>query len=309
MTSDPLADTLVSELDEALALLDGYRRDGAGVVPEPLPSLLQQCEALCAEFAPPEPVRCLHHLACSGGTRIAQTVAALPNVVLLDGIDPLSRLDMARPGDRPRFAPSDVILALKHAARPADADLIVGTFRASIASAAARLERRGLRMVLRAHSHSQFCTLEEAAARPTVRDMLRDTVPTLSLLTVRHPLHGMRDLRLTGRDHFRPSSLEEYCRRVTAFLDRHDDCPILRSEDFEADPEAGLDRICHHLALPRDPLALELGHATRLGEEDAAADQEAEPDTPPDAEMPKDLEAERGTIVYTTLCERLGYEP
>lgn len=307
MTSDPLAATLVSELDEALALLDGYRKDDAGVVPEPLPSLLQQCEALCADFAPPEPVRCLHHLACSGGTRIARTIAALPNVVLLNEIDPLSRLGMARPGERPRFAPSDVIHALKHAARPADRDVLVETFRASIASAAARLEQRGLMMVLRAHSHSQFCTLQEAAARPTVRDMLRDTVPTLSLVTIRHPLHNMRDLRKTGRDHFRPSSLEEYSHRVTEFLDRHDECPILRSEDFAADPEAGLDRICRHLALPHDGLAVELGRFSGLRGEAAQADQET--DMAARGDVPGDLEAERDAIAYTRLCERLGYEP
>ena len=214
MRSDQTADALADDLREALALLEDYRQDGAGSVPDPLPSLLEQCQALCQDFAPPEPVRSLHHLACSGGTLISKCIAALPNVVLLSEIDPLSRMEVAGPGQRPRFVPTDVIHALNHATRKIDDDLRIAAFRASIDSLLTGLERRGMRMVLRDHSHSQFFTNVDHAARPTVLDILEGAFPTRSLTSVRHPLDCYLSLLKNGWTGFEPVSLEEYSRRM-----------------------------------------------------------------------------------------------
>lgn len=295
--SDQRNAALAAEIDEVLGLLDDYRQDADCTASDPLPRLLEQCKTLCRDLPSPEPVRCLHHLACTGGSVIAETVAALPSVVLLPDIDPLSRLDIARPGARPRFAPSDVIHALKHAPRKVDDAVIVETFRSSIACAATSLERRGQVMVLSEHSHSQFCTVLDPESRPTLREMLRGSVPTLSLVSVRHPLDSLVCLRARGWGHFMPSSLEEYSRRATAFLDRHEGCAILRYEDFRADPAASLTRICEILSLPHAQIALD--HLP--GDNGHGA--------PSRPEIPPDLEAERHSAVYAGLCERLDYEP
>ena len=72
-SSDPAIAALAADLDDALHLLQEYHSsDSAGpTVPEPLPSLLEQCESLSAGFAPPEPIRSIHHLACAGGSLIS----------------------------------------------------------------------------------------------------------------------------------------------------------------------------------------------------------------------------------------------
>lgn len=307
MGSELVSASLAAELDEALSLLQDYREEGRKSSPEPLPSLLEQCVSLCEQIAPPEPVRCLHHQACTGGTLLSKCIAALPNTILLSEIDPLSSLGVAGPGEKPHFAPSDLILALKHASRKVDREVIIAAFHASMESVVEALERRGLRIVLRDHSHSQFCTHVDAARRPTVREMLKDNFPVRSLVSVRHPLDSFLSLRNRGWIHFNPDTLPEYSLRVTAFLDRHEDCPLVRYEDFVHDPQQHLERICDYLTLPFEPLAIDLISAIRVsGDSGRSSPLISER---PRRAVPEEVETERRSRSYTELCERLGYNP
>lgn len=308
MTAAPRADTLAEEIDEALALLSDYRQPGDGAVPaDPLPSLLQEARALCADFPPAEPVRTLHHFACTGGTLLAKCIASLPNVILLSEIDPLSRLGVIRPDRKPAFAPTDLFLPLLQSLHGVSDSVIVGAFQAAIAATTAGLARHGQRLVLRDHSHSQFCTAADADQRPTLHDMLHQSGPVLSLVTVRHPLDSFIGLDRNRWAHFQPFTLEEYSRRYLRFLDRHAQLPVLKYEDFVQDPATGLQRICTVLALPYTPLALDLisamplsGDSGRAGAVIAPRERRPVPDV---------IEAQRNAAGYTGLCQRLGYEP
>ncbi|WP_071675498.1 sulfotransferase [Nioella nitratireducens] len=307
MGSDLVSDVLATELNEALSLLEDYRQEGGGAGSEPLPSLLEQCEALCQGIAPPEPIRSIHHLACTGGTLMSKCIAALPNVVLLSEIDPLSRMVNAKPGEQPRFAPTDLINALNHANRKIDDGVIRDAFRASVDSILTGLSRRGLRMVLRDHSHSQFCTEADAAARPTVHDMLTAAFPTLSLVSVRHPLDSFLSLQKAGWTHFKPVTLAEYSRRATDFLDRHDGCRIVRYEDFVSDPQGQLERMCDYLALPYEAFAIDLIGAIRITGDSGRSSPAIGPR--PRRPVPEEIEAERRSAAYERLCARLEYDP
>lgn len=307
MVSDITTDVLAGELADALALLEDYRQDGANAVAEPLPSLLEQCQALCEDFSPPEPVRSFHHLACSGGTLISKCIAALPNVVLLSEIDPLSRMELAKPGEKPRFAPTDLIHALNHAGRKIDDDIRIAAFRASIDSVLTGLERRGMRLVLRDHPHSHFHTGADHTARPTVLEILSAAFPTLSLVSVRHPLDTYLALANSGWINFEPATLEEYSLRTMAFLDRHRSSPLVKYEHFIADPEGQLERICEILSLPYEPLAIHMIGAIRISGDSGRSSPVigARPRRP----IPEGIEAQRGSEAYTALCEKLDYEP
>jgi len=120
---------LQKSLEDALDLLQDY--NSGQLLPdrsiEPLPSLLEQCEALCSRVPDPEPVRSLHHFACTGGTVIAKSVALMPNVTLLSEIDPLSTLALPKEGQI-TFAPSDIIYAARTALRPVDEQIVERMF-------------------------------------------------------------------------------------------------------------------------------------------------------------------------------------
>jgi hypothetical protein len=307
MTASKIAESLSHELKEALALLEDYRQEDVGTDSEPLPSILDECLALSSEFQPPEPIRSFHQLACSGGTMISKCIAALPNVVLLSEIDPLSRMEVAKPGEKPRFAPSDVIHALNHATRKIEDSIRIAAFRASIDAVVTGLEKSGMRMVLRDHSHSQFFTDVDASARPTVLEILKQAFPTVSLISVRHPLDCFLGLSSNGWTHFKPFTLEEYSLRATQFLDFHDSCARLRYEDFVEDPQGQLERICDILALPFEPLAIDMIGAIRISGDSGRSSTTIS--ARPRRAVPEEIEKQRASGAYVALCERLDYAP
>ena len=181
---------VLDEVIELIAQLEGFYREYPALADQgnPLPSLLDQCEALCleAEIRVREPVRTVHHFACTGGTLISKCVAALPNVVILNEIDPLSK--HVQPPNFKAFAPRDLISDLHHSIRPISADDIGEVFAASVVKLRDLCERQGRRVVMRDHALSQYCTTEDYKRRPTVRAMLQRVLPLRSIVTVRHPL-------------------------------------------------------------------------------------------------------------------------
>ena len=297
-------------LEDALALLREHGPTGDAAPPaEPLPSLLERCEALVAEAASagPEPLRTVHHFACSGGTLICRCIAALPNTVLLSEIDPLSTNRTAEPGGA-RFAPTDLILQLRQSRHPVDPAMLVAVFRAGLDRLHGLLAAEGRHLVLRDHPHSRFCTDVDAAARPGLRDMLRPDHRLLSVVTVRHPLESFLSLEAADWVHFSPATLEDYARRYHAFLDDHADLPVIRYEEFLADPETVLSGICARLALPFDRLALTLQAGLVLTGDSGRAGGTIAPR--PRRPIPEPLRAQMtDSPSYEQLCTRLDYDP
>src|SRR3546814_2716507 len=81
---------LVATLDEAVDLLEDFSSGNrAGAAREQdLGSLVEQCMALCAapQLRNTEPVRIVHHFACTGGTMLCKCIAARPNTQLLSEV-------------------------------------------------------------------------------------------------------------------------------------------------------------------------------------------------------------------------------
>ncbi|WP_103332933.1 sulfotransferase [Pseudotabrizicola formosa] len=306
MTRPPSTRKLAADLNDALDLLAEYRgtADHAGGT-EPLPSLLAQCVALCDGFAEPAPIRSLHHFACTGGTLLSRCVAALPNTVLMSEIDPLSRIKLGP--KYLKFAPNDVLLALLRAEERVDQSVIVAAFQSAIATTVAALDRRGQRLVLRDHPHSQFCMAIDHSTRPTVYEMLAQCCTVKALVTVRHPLDSFIALDAHWWHDFSPFTLDEYSERYTAFLTRHAGLPMLRYEEFVADPQAGLERICRYLDLTFDPLALDLIGAIQISGDSGRTGNTIAPR--PRRPVPPQIEAQRGDPRYIQLCAQLGYDP
>lgn len=299
---------LLFSIEETLSLLE-KTRDGApdGPVPEePLPSLLRDCEAACAalDAAVPEPVRTVHHFACSGGTILSRCIAAMPNTVLLSEIDPFSTLAQSKV----QFSPRDLLQQSQTGLRQLDDTGVAETFLASVGAMYKANSRTGRRLVIRDHTHSHFCTGVDPHGRPTLRKVLQERFPLRSLVTVRHPLDSFMSMSKNGWVMFEPETLDEYCRRYTLFLDAYDDVPVLRYEDFVSDPDRGVAKIAKILSLPINvhwreilPIIVVTGDSGRKGDKIAARARQT---------ISTELtDACRASQFYNAVCTRLGYDP
>ena len=297
---------LLSVIDETLALLNETHQSADDKPPpeEPLPSLLKRCEDACEMLDAHDqtPVRVIHHFACSGGTLLSRCIEAMPNTVLLSEIDPLSPIPLWKVD----FAPYDLIRQSQTSLRPLDETGVIETFLASLEAMNASHARTGRRLVIRDHTHSHFCTEIAPEDRPTIGEMIQERFPLRSLITVRHPLDSFLSLRSNGWVHFRPDTLDEYCRRHNLFLDAYADAPILRYEDFIADPDSGARRIVEMLELPFTSHWRDL-----LPVIEVSGDSGRKSDTielRPRRRVSEDLLSEADeSQSYATLCSRLDY--
>jgi hypothetical protein len=326
MNQDPSPLALTDRCDElphrhavaagmlARTLRDAVELLGASASPElaaaepvlPAPSLLQQCLELChtVKQRQMQPVRLVHHLACSGGTLMCKCISALPNVQLLSEVDPLSAL--AHGPSRAKFMPTDMIGLLRHSSRGGDDELVVKLFRSSLQTLYEATVSRGQYLLLRDHAHGHFCVGEKIEGRPGLRELLPPELPSLSLLTVRHPVDSFASLRRNRWVHFQPDTVDEYARRYQMFLDHHGDVPIVRYEDFVQDPARELTRICGVLNLPMRESFVDLFDAIELSGDSGRSGSviEARSRQPEaDALMSEAARSEH----MQALCKRLDY--
>lgn len=257
---------LTEIIDEALDLLEESR-----YVAEPAPkhevspaSLLSQCISLCARQTAiqSEPIRTVHHFACTGGTLISKCLAAMPNTNLISEIDPLSALTTERKA--PRFAPTDMIKLIQQSTRGAHEEMILEVFLDGLAVIYTDAVQRGQRLVLRDHAHSHFCRGRYVSSRPSLRDIVGFRFPVVSAVTVRDPIDSYLSLIANGWRHFSPQTFDEYCLRYIIFLDTYQSIPLFRYEDLVADPPSLMKRICEALELPYEEHFLELFHVFNL---------------------------------------------
>lgn len=259
-------DELTREIDGALEQLTmdhGKLQPGTGPA-EPLPSLLGQFWDLYErnKADSEEPIRTVHHLACTGGTLISKSIGALPNVQLLSEVDPLSSRGPAI--ERPGFYPTDLIGLARTGTRPVTTDTVIEMFRQSLEALWAGTRSSGQRLVLRDHAHSQFCTEIDASQRPTLRSMVGGRFPVLSVVTVRHPVDVYLSMQYHGWLHFSPPTLDEFALRYMRFLEAYSDVPWIRYEDFVADPESVMEEISKAFALPWNKSVTDLFDAFQL---------------------------------------------
>lgn len=297
---------LLEAVDDALSLLEqhsGYWRP-TEIGEEALPSLLEQCQRISAEALArePEPIRTIHHFACTGGTLFSKYLAATANTQVLSEIDPLSTIPMHR------FSPSDLILQLRYSAHGVSDALLLDIFTAGLQVLYEHSCKFGERLVLRDHSHSHFCTAQEIGKRPTLLQIVQEHHPVLSVVTVRHPLDSFLSLTAGGWLHFSPATLNEYAHRYQLFLDAYADLPIFKYEELTTSPLEVQEKLCAELQLPFDQDTYELMSAISLtGDSGRSSGVIGQRERRP---IPEAVALERQSSAhYILLCQRLGYEP
>ena len=246
-----VSEAVVNAVDECAAMIDAFPMAAAEKSPsaaDPLPSLFEQVQTLTAQLpASPEPIRTIHHFACTGGTLISKCLACMPNTQLLSEVEPFSRMqEKSLKG----FHPTDLIQLVRHSSRGSDSQLEAAIFLAGLKALSSDCRHNGLRLVLRDHSHSNYCFGPAVPDTPSLRDLVKSAFPDQAIVTVRHPLDSFLSLEKLGWLHFEPATLEEYCNRYLRFLDDYEGIPLFRYEDFIAAPAAEMQAMCDALGLP-----------------------------------------------------------
>lgn len=214
----------------------------------PLPSLLERCEELVKhhEKSTQEPVRLIHHFACTGGTLITKCLACSPNAQALSELDPLSSKTSAAG----HFNPTDLIQLLQFGNRGASMEDKLGLFTAGFKALYDAATAKGLRILVRDHTNSHFCVGAALPERPTLAEILEPNFSTVSIITVRHPLDSWLSLANNRWIEFSPPTLDEYARRYLAFLAAYPNTRRFKYEDFVASPDEVLSEMCAELLLP-----------------------------------------------------------
>jgi hypothetical protein len=233
-----------------------YQNDAS----QPLPSLLERCEKHIHKESRAEPVRLIHHLACTGGTLITKCLACSPNIQVLNELDPLSSKTSAAG----LFNPTDLIQLLEHGNRSASLEDKLAIFMMGFKALFESSHVKGLRILIRDHTHSHFCAGDTLPERPTLGQIFAGHFKTLSIITVRHPLDSWLSMANNGWVEFSPGTLEEYARRYLVFLDAYSGTRVFKYEDFVDNPDDALSDICRELALPVPPQYQDLFMAHRF---------------------------------------------
>lgn len=196
-------------------------------------------------------IRLLHHLARTGGTVISKCIACMRGVVLLSEIHPAgARFDNMNPLNQAQdwfqlLTPADIAMLQRRGSLP---------FAEAVRLVHARAAERGSLLVIRDWAHLDFTGVPYVARPPYVLGLaaaLRTSFEIFQVATVRHPVDQWLSLGRVAAVRGAldlPTFLHGY-RRFAEL------CPAMgfvRYEDFAADPEAALVRLCGGLSLPYD---------------------------------------------------------
>ncbi len=256
-----------------------------------------------------EPIRILHHWACSGGTILSRAIASQPGAVFLSEIHPHAYLRSASP--RHHYLPTDLLQQLSLTRNGADPTLLNATFRGAIISLQQELETSGRHLVIRSHSHSEFFVGEPLTTKPLISELLAPHWPLRQLLTVRHPLDSWLSLLQSAwleQQTYR--ELGPYCERILIMLEACKAMPWIRYEEFCGQPEALLQQICDLLMLPFDPMVLEKERLLQVKISGNSGRSANIIKITPRRQVPEAVASE-ATVAepYRQVCERLGYNP
>ncbi|MHC4976191.1 MAG: hypothetical protein ACYTF7_06255 [Planctomycetota bacterium] len=185
-----------------------------------------------------QPIRYLHHMACSGGSIIARCLAAMPGVALLSEVHP----DM---GMRARAS------ALKQAQLAyslLSEDEIHEHFVRQIETIHANASAQSLHLVIRDHLHADL--IAPGHFRHLTWECLDKLAPSLRCASVRHPIDVWLGLQ---HNNWLEWTIPQYCARLVHVARSAAQTGFIRYEDFTLDPSDAMERLCARLEISFDP--------------------------------------------------------
>ncbi len=211
-------------------------------------SLLARCESVCHKYKSDKPViRIIHHLACSGGTILSKCLAAMPNIYLLSEVHPFTELHLGN--GKPKYSPTDISSLIKYADIPNSDELATELFLSNVIKAYEHVRLYGGTLVLRDHTHSDFCLGETSKDHGAVYSLLESHFKIKNIVTIRNPIDAYLSLVKNNWLHFTPASFEEYCRRFIAMTKVYAECDFYLYEDLVKASIPTMEKICQSLNL------------------------------------------------------------
>lgn len=260
---------LHDELDQALSLLQNRKTSLAATYSSDknalaeADSLLARCEAMVSSKNKQKPtIRIIHHLACSGGTLFSKCIAAMPNVFLLSELHPTTTLHMG--GGKPKFLPSDIPTQARYAGVPFVDELANKIFLNNINEVYEHVERVGGTLVIRDHSHSDFCVGESPNNSSTIVELLSSKYNVKRLATIRNPIDAYMSLVSNNWEHYTPKGFNEYCRRFLLFISEFKNSDILKYEALTSDPINTLKKAAKQLDFTFDESFMDTFETSRV---------------------------------------------
>ena len=213
-------------------------------------SLFEKCARIVkdASEAKKKPtIRILSHFACTGGTLISKCIAAQANTYVLSEVHPTTDLHIK--GRSSFYSPRDISTLSDWANVPNIKSLQSQLFIENITIANRHVNSIGGALVLREHSHADFCVGKSFHGYSLVDKMLGNKFSVLKVASVRNPIESYISLLDNGWLHFEPSSFDEYCKRYLSFINNFDKKQIVKYENFVLDPINTMKYICRLLEL------------------------------------------------------------
>ena len=248
------------EIDQALSLLntsDKVAKSSVASKPSSLvdaTSLLARCEnALEKRQSNEKVIRSIHHFACSGGTVLSKCISAMPNTFLISEVHPTTSLTI-NPSVI-EFRPTDITSLGRYAKLPRMDELAEKMFLSQIDVANEHLNAMSSKLVLREHTHSDYClgTEDAIASEPVLVKLFKERYSHRKLATVRNPIDSFMSLQSNGWIHFSPPTFDEYCERLLAFIGHFKENEIVKYEDFVAQPKIVMEQITEILDIEYSP--------------------------------------------------------
>jgi hypothetical protein len=249
-------------------------------------------------------LRTIHHFACTGGTVISKCLAALPQVMLISEINPINR-------NSPKFNPSHPLALLE---QRCTTPLAEPWWRREFADQLSLLidwcREAHCDLLLRDHSHSDYCVGPSCAKQPTLLSQLPQSSRVFSVVTLRHPLDSWLGLCHAGwQNQLHPPSLLSYCQRYDQFLNHYEHMPWLYYEDFCREPTWFLEVIGEELRLGYDSKIIDNFAEIQLSGDSGRKDNAIAPRAR--RPIPSEIQSELSDAVTRRalrhLCERMGY--
>jgi len=244
---------IIDSLQNIKTYLKSYENSSHNAPPKDVKSRLRNLQTLCEQhLTEPLCIRSIHHMACTGGTLITKCIASMNNVVVLNEIDPLSKMTVAE--DRTKFRPTDIVSALHMGHDNVDTETLVDIFVGEMSALIASHQNQGVDLVVRDHSHSHFMFGKYDKTRPSVGEILDMSFDTRSIVTIRNPIDSFLSLQKNGwHTQLEPATFKEYCLRYIAFMERYASAKIIKYEDFVLHTDQVMQDICGALDLKFEP--------------------------------------------------------
>ncbi|QNI96565.1 hypothetical protein [Synechococcus sp. RS9902] len=247
-------------------------------------------------------IRTIHHLACTGGTLISKCIASMPEVALVSEINPFNRSGN-------EFEPTNPLLLFERSTMDPSEEDIKRNFKSQIQQIIEICKRKDLDLILRDHSHTDFCTGRKISETCPVNDYLQDDYELVSVVSVRHPLDSYLGIVNAGwNNQFRPNTLNEYSKRYLSFIQKYNSLNIIKYETFCNDPSETMKELCNILKIN----FLD-GFQERFGQQRLSGDSgrkdvtkiEARPRRP----IPREISSQISrSDHYFELLKKLGYD-